>query len=124
MSIQKLNKHPKKDGSVLENILDDILYDVDSVPSVDNMRERFNRVLADVKDENLKERLQEVLEMFEEELDDVSRGRDNLYDLCQEISSNNIDSWKDLVMSTLPGNCSAAYANDVEEALSKFTNIY
>lgn len=38
--------------------------------------------------------------------------------------ADDIDDWKDIVISTLPSGASVAMANDVEEALDRFKNVY
>lgn len=42
----------------------------------------------------------------------------------EDLSANGIEDWKDLVISTLPEGASMAMANDVEEALEQFKNVY
>ena len=41
-----------------------------------------------------------------------------------EYADSPIDGWKDMVMATLPGNCSVAFANDVEAALENIKSVY
>lgn len=41
-----------------------------------------------------------------------------------ENGADDIDDWKDIVISTLPSGASVAMANDVEEALDRFKNVY
>lgn len=38
--------------------------------------------------------------------------------------ADDIEDWKDIVISTLPDKASVAMANDVEEALEQFKNVY
>ncbi len=38
--------------------------------------------------------------------------------------ADDINDWKDIVISTLPAGASVAMANDVEDALDKFTHVY
>ena len=38
--------------------------------------------------------------------------------------ADDINDWKDIVISTLPADASVAMANDVEDALDKFTHVY
>lgn len=45
------------------------------------------------------------------------------FDLPQG-GADDIEDWKDIVISTLPDKASVAMANDVEEALEQFKNVY
>ena len=118
--------------SSLEEIVEDI-YDILNVApsttdgtfsSADSFIKDLENIAEQIKDEKLRAELEDKIVKVSEIVDGCAEGRDIVYDLWQELGNKDIDSWKDLVMSTLPGNCSAAFANDVEEALSKFTNIY
>ena len=61
--------------------------------------------------------------------DELNDANNAIGAISEEIGStyayeNTIEAWKDIVLAALPGNCSAAFAADVEEALSKFTSVY
>lgn len=49
----------------------------------------------------------------------------NLVDIYYDVpEEDNIQDWKDLVIWSLPNGASAGMANDVEDALDKFKNVY
>lgn len=117
--------------SSLEDIVEDIYNILDVAPSargtlssVDSFIKELEDIADKISDEKVKSELEEKIVKISEIVEGASEGRDVVYDLLQEVSSNDINDWKDLVMATLPGKCSAAFANDLEEALSKFTTIY
>lgn len=45
------------------------------------------------------------------------------YDLPNN-GADDINDWKDIVISTLPAGASVKMANDVDDALAKFTSVY
>ena len=101
--------------------LRDIL-DEDASDSIVGTIDRLND--GPEKDEMLKQ-----LDRINGICDELNDANNAIGAISEEISSsyayeNAIEVWKDIVMAALPGNCSAAFADDVEEALSKFKSVY
>lgn len=52
----------------------------------------------------------------------INTAYDNLPD--SHSGASNIDEWKDIVLQVLPSGASMKMADDVEDALDKFKNVY
>ena len=65
------------------------------------------------------EKLKDAIEKARIAYFDISDVAEHLEDTAYEL-----DTWKDLCMLTLPSGASVAMANDVEDTLDKFKNIY
>lgn len=49
---------------------------------------------------------------------------DILKDMSEELDTNDVDDWKDIILANLPAKSSSNFANDVEEALSNIRKVY
>ena len=128
-------KAKNNSDSYLEDIINDAAEKVDMAYSG----------LRDILDEDASDSIVGTIDRLNDgpEKDEMLKQLDRINGICDELNDannaigaiseelgstysyeNTIEAWKDIVMAALPGNCSAAFAADVEEALAKFKSVY
>ncbi|MBR4407749.1 MAG: hypothetical protein IKT27_05495 [Clostridia bacterium] len=127
------SKAKNNTNSYLEDIITDAAEKVDMAYS--GLRDILDEDASDsivgaidrLNDGPEKEEMLKKLDRINGICDELNDANNALGAIAEEIGSNYdspIDSWKDIVLAALPGNCSAAFAADVEEALAKFKSVY